>query len=140
MNPPLTSAGMIITPRERRNASRAAGARPELELRCCTTTVASSTVCCSLAAWASCGNASASVAAATIRMRLIGIVPPALWLELDTCLRLHAGSEWMLHELHLRDKVCDVDELGLGVAAGDDDVEVARLGFERGHHLLDRQV
>src|SRR5579859_2366731 len=140
MNPPLTSAGMIITPRARCSASRAAGARPVLEFRCCTTSVASSTVCCSLAAWASCGNASASAATATIRMRFIGIVPPALWLELDTCLRFDAGSERMLHELHLRDKVCDLDELGLGVAAGDDDVEVARLPFERGHHLLHRQV
>src|SRR5215468_5284524 len=142
MNPPFTSVGMIMTPRARCNRSRALDATPVATLKCWTALTASSTACCSSLALASWGIDKANAATATIRMRLMGLVPPVMvgWLELDACLSLDAGPERMLHELHLCDKICDLDEFGLGVAAGDDDVEVARLRLELGHHLLDRQV
>src|SRR5690348_6043625 len=60
--------------------------------------------------------------------------------ELDAGLRLDAAAEGVLHQRHLGHEVGDLDQLGLGVAAGDDDVQVARLGFQRLDHLLDRQV
>src|SRR5579872_4363784 len=52
-------------------------------------------------------------------------------LELDAGLRLHAGGEMVLHQRHLGDEVGRRDQLGLGVAAGDDDVEAGPARGER---------
>src|SRR5436305_2469666 len=43
--------------------------------------------------------------------------------KLDAGLGLHAGGEMVLHQRHLGDQVGDGDQLGLGVAPGDDDVQ-----------------
>ena len=52
--------------------------------------------------------------------------------ELDALLGLHAGGEVVLGLGHLGDEVGGGEELGLGVAAGDDDVEVGAAGGEGG--------
>ena len=44
--------------------------------------------------------------------------------ELDACLRLHAGREMMLDRAHLGDEIGRLDQLRLGVAAGDDDMQI----------------
>ena len=59
-------------------------------------------------------------------------------LELDALLRLHARPERVLDLRHLGHEVGDLDQLVLGIAAGDDHVQVARLGPERGEHLIER--
>ena len=46
--------------------------------------------------------------------------------ELDAFLRLHAGGEVVLHRRHLGDEVGGLDQLRLGVAAGDDDMQIGR--------------
>src|SRR5712691_1772927 len=51
--------------------------------------------------------------------------------ELDAGLRLHAGGKMMLHQRHLGDEVGGGDQLGLGVAAGDDHVQTAAAGAQR---------
>src|SRR5262245_52923841 len=43
--------------------------------------------------------------------------------ELDAGLRFHAGGEMMLHQGHLGHEIGRGDELGLGIAPGDDDVQ-----------------
>ena len=48
--------------------------------------------------------------------------------ELDPLLRLHAGREMVLHSRHLGHEVGGLDQRRLGVAAGDDDVEVGPAG------------
>jgi len=53
--------------------------------------------------------------------------PPSL-LQLNPDLRLHADVERVLDLLHLRHQVGKVDELGAGVAAGDDNVLVGPPG------------
>ena len=46
--------------------------------------------------------------------------------KLDALLRAHAGGEMMLDERHLGDEIGRRDQLRLGVAAGDDDMEIGR--------------
>ena len=55
--------------------------------------------------------------------------------ELDAFLRLHAGGEMMLDQRHLGDEIGGLDQLRLGVAAGDDDVQVRPARRERRDHL-----
>src|SRR5690606_10177294 len=50
---------------------------------------------------------------------------PCSFLELYTLLRLHPGREMMLHLAHLGDEIRCLDELLLGVATGDDHVQIA---------------
>ena len=52
--------------------------------------------------------------------------------ELDARLRLHAGGEVVLDQRHLGDEVGGVDQLRLGVAAGDDDMQAGAARAERG--------
>src|SRR5689334_1885979 len=47
--------------------------------------------------------------------------------ELDAGLRFDAGAERVLHQCHLRDEVGYVDQLLLGVAAGQHDMHERRL-------------
>src|SRR3989440_8197002 len=44
--------------------------------------------------------------------------------ELDPRLRLHAGGEVMLHDRHVSDEIGRRNELRLGVAPGDDHVQI----------------
>ena len=55
-------------------------------------------------------------------------------------LGLDAGAERMLDQRHLGDEIGDLDQLGLGVAAGDHDVQVGRLAPQHRQHLGERQV
>src|SRR5690348_70332 len=57
--------------------------------------------------------------------------------ELDPGLRFDAAAEGMLHQSHLGHEVGDLDQLGLGVAAGHDDMQVARLRLQRLDHVRD---
>src|SRR5215472_7558913 len=50
--------------------------------------------------------------------------------ELDAGLRLHAGGEMVLHQRHLGDEIGGRDQLRLGVAAGDDDVQAAPAALQ----------
>ena len=50
--------------------------------------------------------------------------------ELDAHLRLHARAERVLDHLHLGDEVGELDQLLLGVAAGDDDMRHLRLALQ----------
>ena len=43
--------------------------------------------------------------------------------ELDAGLGLHAGGEMVLHQRHLGDEIGGLGQLGLGIAAGDDDMQ-----------------
>ena len=64
-------------------------------------------------------------------MTRICIEPCRATSKLDARLGLDAGAERVLDERHLGHEIGGLDQLGLGVAAGDDDVQVARLGFQR---------
>ncbi len=55
------------------------------------------------------------------------------WLELDPRLRLDAGAERVLDEGHVGHQVGGLDQLVLGVAAGDDDVQVRGLVAQNLH-------
>src|SRR4051794_13812589 len=63
------------------------------------------------------------------------LVPSSI---LDPGLRLYPGAERMLDQGHLGDEVGGVDQFGGGVAAGHDDMQVARLRLQCRDHLLDR--
>ena len=56
--------------------------------------------------------------------------------ELDARLRLHAGGEMMLHQRHLGDEIGGGDQLRLGVAAGDDDVQAGPARGQRRDDLV----
>src|SRR6516162_4846030 len=60
--------------------------------------------------------------------------------EFDALLGLDPGAKGVLDKGHLGHEIRGLDQLRLGVAAGDDDVEVARLGLKRGHNLAERQI
>ena len=60
--------------------------------------------------------------------------------KLDALLGLDPGAERVLDQRHLGDEVGGLDQLGLGVAAGDDDVQIARLRLQRRHDLVERQI
>jgi len=51
------------------------------------------------------------------------LVNNALGSKLDAWLRLHPGGEMVLDEAHLGHEVGGLDELRLGVAAGDHDMQ-----------------
>lgn len=57
---------------------------------------------------------------ATQRIRQRSLVHSDL--ELDAFLRLHAGTEGVLDQRHLRDQVGGIDQLLLGAAASDDNM------------------
>src|SRR3954463_11216273 len=61
-------------------------------------------------------------------------------LELDAFLRLHAGREVMLDEIHLGDEIRGLDQLGLGIAAGDDDVQIGPSRLQGRDDIHDRQM
>ena len=61
-------------------------------------------------------------------------------LKLDPLLRLHAGREMVLDQRHLGDEIGGGDQRRLGVAAGDDDVQVRRARRQRGEHFVQRQI
>ena len=55
--------------------------------------------------------------------------------------RLDAGAERMFDQRHLGDEVGHLDQVGMGVAAGDDDVLVGRLLFaQEFQHVVDGEV
>src|SRR5258707_15894208 len=61
-------------------------------------------------------------------------------LELDTRLRLHAGGEMVLDQRHLGDEIGRRDQLRLGVAAGDDDVQPLAAGAQRGDDGAENEI
>src|SRR5438067_13540371 len=56
--------------------------------------------------------------------------------ELDPRLRLDPGSERMLDQSHLSDEVGDLNQRRRRVAAGDDDMQIARLAAQHGDDLV----
>src|SRR3954447_20223752 len=60
--------------------------------------------------------------------------------ELDPRLRLDPGAERVLDQRHLGDEVGDLQERRRRVAAGDDDMQIARLALQHGHDLVERQI
>src|SRR3954465_3630128 len=59
---------------------------------------------------------------------------------LDAFLRLHAGREMMFDQVHLGDEIGRLDQLRLGVAAGDDDVQIGPSCLQHGDHVRDRKM
>src|ERR1700674_2689544 len=64
----------------------------------------------------------------------------ATFLELDAGLRLHAGGKMVLHQRHLGDEIGRRDQIGLGVAAGDDDVQAGPARAQDGDDRLQIEI
>src|SRR3984893_2585298 len=60
--------------------------------------------------------------------------------ELDAGLRLHAGGEMVLHQRHLGDQIGGRDQLRLGVAAGDDDMQPAPAALQGGDDRVQVEI
>src|SRR3954471_19888659 len=61
--------------------------------------------------------------------------------ELDALLAFHAGTERMLHQRHFGDEVGHLDQLRLGIGAGDDDVFVGGLFLaQESQYVVDVEV
>src|SRR5438094_9997129 len=57
--------------------------------------------------------------------------------EFDPGLRLYPGAERMLDQGHLGDEVSGLDQLGRRVAAGHDDMQIARFRLQGRHDLVE---
>jgi len=60
--------------------------------------------------------------------------------ELDPGLRLYARRKMMLDQCHLGDEVGGSDQLRLGIAAGNNDVQIGATAGERGHDSMKIEV